>query len=42
MEVINHCRLTRAALRTKLEAEGLGKQVLIPQDGDILTFRTKI
>lgn len=38
MEVINHCRLTRAALRAKVEAEGLGKQVCIPLDGDRLTF----
>jgi L-ascorbate metabolism protein UlaG (beta-lactamase superfamily) len=38
METVNHCRLTRAALRAKVEEEGLGKQVLIPQDGDILTF----
>jgi L-ascorbate metabolism protein UlaG (beta-lactamase superfamily) len=42
MEVINHCRLTRAALRTKVEAEGLGKQVLIPLDGETLDFSMKI
>ncbi|MBA2682809.1 MAG: MBL fold metallo-hydrolase [Ktedonobacteraceae bacterium] len=38
METVNHCRLTRAALRTKVEAEGLEKQVSIPQDGATLTF----
>lgn len=38
MEVINHCILTRAALRAKVEAEGLEQQVSIPQDGEILTF----
>jgi L-ascorbate metabolism protein UlaG (beta-lactamase superfamily) len=38
METVNHCRLTRAALRTKVEEEGLGQQVYIPQDGDILSF----
>lgn len=38
METINHCRLTRAALRDKLEAEELEKHVSIPQDGEILTF----
>ena len=38
METINHCRLTRAALRAKLEAEELTKQVSIPQDGELLTF----
>jgi L-ascorbate metabolism protein UlaG (beta-lactamase superfamily) len=38
METVNHCRLTRAALRTRVEEEGLKKQVLIPQDGDVLMF----
>lgn len=38
METINHCRLTRAALKTRLEAEQLTKQVLIPADGALLTF----
>ncbi len=38
METINHCRLSRAALRTRLEAEGLAQQVLIPNDGEVLTF----
>jgi L-ascorbate metabolism protein UlaG (beta-lactamase superfamily) len=38
METVNHCRLTRATLRTKVEEEGLGKQVSIPLDGEILTF----
>jgi L-ascorbate metabolism protein UlaG (beta-lactamase superfamily) len=38
METVNHCCLTRAALRTKVEEEGLEKQVSIPQDGEILTF----
>ncbi len=42
METVNHCRLTRAALRTKVEEEGLGKQVRIPLDGDILTFSTQL
>ena len=38
METVNHCRLTRTALREKVEAEGLQMQVFIPQDGDTLTF----
>ena len=38
METINHCRLTRAALRARIEAENLAQQVLIPNDGDVLTF----
>lgn len=42
METVNHCRLTRAALKTKVEAEGLEKQVSIPQDGATLTFSAQI
>ena len=38
METVNHCQLTRAALRAALEAQGLEKQVLIPYDGEILTL----
>jgi L-ascorbate metabolism protein UlaG (beta-lactamase superfamily) len=38
LETVNHCRLTRAALRARLAAEGLTKQVLIPDDGEVLTF----
>lgn len=40
METVNHCRLTRAALRITVEAEGLSEQVRIPQDGDTLAFAT--
>ncbi len=38
MEVVNHCRLTRADLRTRIATEGLEKQVLIPNDGEVVTF----
>ena len=38
METVNHCILTRAALRTRVEEKGLGRQVGIPQDGEILRF----
>ena len=38
METINHCILTRAALRTTLTQEGLAAHVDIPQDGETLTF----
>ncbi len=38
METINHCRLTRSTLRERVEVEGLGEKVLIPADGEILTF----
>ncbi|BCL83261.1 hypothetical protein ccbrp13_57260 [Ktedonobacteria bacterium brp13] len=38
METVNHCVLSRAALRTRVAAEGLAQQVLIPDDGEVLTF----
>lgn len=38
MEVVNHCRLTRADLRTRIAVEGLEKQVLIPNDGEVISF----
>ena len=38
MEVINHCRLTRSALRETIATEDLTKQVSIPLDGEQLTF----
>ena len=36
METVNHCILTRAALRTAVDAQGFGKQVVIPDDGESL------
>lgn len=38
METVNHCLLTRAALRERLDQEGWVQQVLIPGDGDGLQF----
>ena len=38
METVNHCRLSRVALRTSVKVEGLAQQVLIPDDGEVLTF----
>lgn len=38
MEAINHCLLTRSALREHLNAEGLAGRVEIPADGDTTTF----
>lgn len=38
MEAINHCLLTRAALRTELEKHDLLEQVIIPLDGEILSL----
>lgn len=37
METINHCRLTRSALKEKMAEEGLAKSVLIPEDGELIT-----
>jgi hypothetical protein len=38
MEVMNHCRLTREGLRQVLAKENLLERVVIPLDGDLLTF----
>jgi L-ascorbate metabolism protein UlaG (beta-lactamase superfamily) len=38
MEAINHCGLTRDALRQFLAKEKLAEQVFIPTDGDLLAF----
>ncbi|GCE15599.1 MBL fold metallo-hydrolase [Tengunoibacter tsumagoiensis] len=38
MEVINHCVLTRAELKTRLTTEGLSQRVQVPQDGEVLIF----
>jgi L-ascorbate metabolism protein UlaG (beta-lactamase superfamily) len=38
MEVVNHCTLTRDELRQHLAKEKLTEQVLIPSDGEVLTF----
>jgi len=38
METVNHCLLTRAALRKELEASNLSKNCLIPLDGEKIYF----
>ena len=38
MEALNHCLLSRAALRSHLEQEELSEQVFIPLDGETLEF----
>jgi L-ascorbate metabolism protein UlaG (beta-lactamase superfamily) len=38
MEAINHCLLSRDALRKKLAGLGLAAYVAIPADGESLTF----
>ncbi len=36
MDTMSHCRLTRADLERRLKAAGVEKQVLIPNDGEII------
>ncbi|WCN38200.1 MBL fold metallo-hydrolase [Aneurinibacillus uraniidurans] len=38
MEAWNHCRLSRSELRTFADANDLSSRLLIPEDGDIITF----
>ena len=38
MEAINHCLLTRAELRAYAEEQGISDQVLIPANGETMTF----
>lgn len=38
MEAINHCLLTRQLLREYTQQNGIEEKVLIPEDGDTLTF----
>jgi hypothetical protein len=40
MDAINHCRVTRNALRANHSANNLLDKVVIPEDGDWLEFRT--
>jgi hypothetical protein len=38
MEAINHCLLTRTALKSRLEQAGIIPQVQTPNDGEIISF----
>jgi len=38
LEAVNHCVLTRAALRGFLDTEGLLGRVLVPEDGEVCEF----
>jgi L-ascorbate metabolism protein UlaG (beta-lactamase superfamily) len=38
MEAINHCLLTRAELRAYTSEQGIADRVLIPEDGESMTF----
>jgi L-ascorbate metabolism protein UlaG (beta-lactamase superfamily) len=39
LEAISHCLVTRAELRERLDAEGLAEAVLLPADGEAMSFR---
>jgi L-ascorbate metabolism protein UlaG (beta-lactamase superfamily) len=38
LEAVNHCVLSRAALRAFLDKEGLRGRVLVPEDGEVCAF----
>ncbi len=38
LEALDHCPATRAATRARMDAEGLGERVRIPEDGETLVF----
>jgi L-ascorbate metabolism protein UlaG (beta-lactamase superfamily) len=38
LEAVNHCVLTRAALRAFLDTAGLRGRVLVPEDGEVCAF----
>ncbi|MCI3927353.1 hypothetical protein MO973_44990 [Paenibacillus sp. TRM 82003] len=37
-EALNHCTVTREQVRTLARENGTGEQVLVPQDGETLSF----
>ena len=41
LEALDHCPTTRAGLRARMDAEGLTARVLIPDDGEKLTFKRR-
>jgi hypothetical protein len=38
LEAVNHCVLSRAALRDFLDEQGLRARVLVPEDGEVCAF----
>jgi hypothetical protein len=38
MDAINHCSLTREELRDYVKAQGIEDRVLVPADGEVLSF----
>jgi L-ascorbate metabolism protein UlaG (beta-lactamase superfamily) len=41
MEALDHCTITRAGLRSRLDDAGIGSRAQIPRDGDVLSFERK-
>jgi len=41
LEALDHCPTPRAGLRQRMRQEGLSDQVLIPEDGETLTFERR-
>jgi L-ascorbate metabolism protein UlaG (beta-lactamase superfamily) len=41
LEAVNHCVLSRAALRGFLDQEGLSGRVLVPEDGEVCVFSAR-
>jgi hypothetical protein len=39
LEALDHCRTTRAALRARLEREGLSSRVEVPEDGQLVELQ---
>lgn len=42
LETINHCKLTRNELRKFLKEHHIGKSVLVPEDGEVISFDNQI
>ena len=39
LEALDHCPTTRAGLRERMDAEGIGRRAFIPADGELLDFQ---
>jgi len=42
LEALDHCPVTRAALRARMAAEGLADRVHVPEDGERLSFEATV
>jgi L-ascorbate metabolism protein UlaG (beta-lactamase superfamily) len=41
LEALDHCSITRAGLRQRMESEDLGARVHIPEDGEVMHFERR-